>query len=154
MTETFKALSVYLGSDGELTSRYYAHLKTLGPLGEVAMNLFRAQKCSTRAKVYRGRGNKEAAYATKSWSMDNLCTTLAQHAERLGIFYGWRSDTATVFRGVPSWVLYVELPEGQVSFHSPTRGAGPDYEGQWDGAKKSDARIIQFCDRVCRGGAQ
>lgn len=48
------AITVFEGSDGELTKTYYAELSKRGPIGEVAMNLFRAQKCSERAKVYRG----------------------------------------------------------------------------------------------------
>lgn len=67
------AADVYAGSDGELTKRYYSELETKGPIGLVAMNLFRAQKCSARAKVYRGgvrgRGSyKSMAYERKSWS--------------------------------------------------------------------------------------
>ena len=33
----------------------------------------------------------------------------------------------------PMWVLYLDLPTGQVSFHAPARGPGPDYPGEWDG---------------------
>ena len=47
------------------------------------------------------------------------------------------------------WVLYVDLPNiGQVSFHSPERLAGPDYDGEWDGARLSAERIIRFSQMV------
>jgi len=41
------------------------------------------------------------------------------------------------------WVVYFELPQGQVSFHSPTRGSGPDYPGEWDGTHTSQDRITE-----------
>lgn len=68
------------------------------------------------------------AYDRKQWSLRNLCDALLTHGATLGITWGWRRDPAVTFN---PWVLYVELPTGQVSFHSPTRGDGPDYgEGQ------------------------
>jgi hypothetical protein len=51
----------------------------------------------------------------------------------------------TYGRGDPHHhILYVDLPTGQVSFHTGTRGEGPDYAGEWDGAKGTAA------ERVCR----
>lgn len=148
-----KAFEVYLGSDGELTRRYYAELEKRGPIGIVALNLFRAQKCSARAKVYRGgirgRGSyKGMAYDRKSWSMSNLCQALGEHGDSLGIAWGWREDSGVLFGERASWVLYVDLPNGQVSFHSPTRGSGPDYPHEWDQSKLSAERIVAFCDAV------
>jgi hypothetical protein len=148
------AAEVYEGSDGELTRRYYSELQSrAGILGLVALNLFRAQKCSSRAKVYRGgirgRGSyKSMAYEKKQWSLDLLCSVLLLQAAGLGIKWGWREDTGVVFGDRASWVLYVDLPEGQVSFHSPTRGKGPDYSGVWDGLHASCDRILAFCDHV------
>lgn len=149
------SLTVFEGSDGKLTMQYYAELMQRGPIGEVAMNLFRAQKCSERAKVYRGglRGKgkfKDLAYERKTWSMDNLCKILAARAEELGITYGWKQDRNVLFNQQSSWVLYIDIPTGQVSFHSPSRGKGPAYESDWDGIGNSRNRILNFCDRVFR----
>lgn len=149
------AITVFEGSDGELTKTYYAELSKRGPIGEVAMNLFRAQKCSERAKVYRGgiRGKgryKDMAYDRKAWSMANLCDILKKHASELNIEHGWKQDPATLFGGQPSWVLYVDIPTGQCSFHSPTRGKGPDYSSDWDRVGGTRDRILNFCDRVFR----
>src|SRR6266852_517402 len=115
------ALEVYAGSDGELTKRYFALLMRSGPVGEIAVNLFRAQKSSARAKKYRGgiRGKgsfRSMAYDRKGWSISELCKVLAAHPE-CGVSFGWKKDPKSEFVG-PEWVLYVELPEGQVSFHS------------------------------------
>lgn len=145
-----KAIEVYQGSDGDATKAYYALLMTLGPLGEIAVNLFRAQKCSTRAKAYRGgiRGKgryKDMAYNRKDWSLGNLVGVLERLGDRLGIVWGWgRDDSTPGFE----WVLYVDLPTGQASFHAPARKSGPDYAGEWDGKHLSESRIIHFCDRV------
>lgn len=149
-----KAMEVFAGSDADVTKKFYASLSSRGPIGDVAVNLFRAQKSSARAKVYRGgiRGQgsfRRMAYDRKAWSMGELCKILAAHAGELGIRYGWKRDSRIIFGEMQSYVLYVDLPDlGQVSFHAPARGAGPDYEGTWDGQHASIDRILFFCDRV------
>jgi hypothetical protein len=122
-------------------------------LGEIAVNLFRAAKCSGRAKVYRGgiRGKgsyRKMAYHRKEWSIQNLCVILAQHAIAHGIEFGWKRDENEKFA---SWVVYVDLPTGQVSFHSPVRHDGPDYKKDWEGTRLTAERVIAFCERVRRG---
>lgn len=149
-----QARDIYAGSDGELTKRFYARLEDRGHIGIVAVNLFRAQKCSARAKVYRGgvRGYgsfKRLAYDRKAWALRNLCSVLEQHGNDLNIRFGWKEDPLEYFA---SWVLYVDLPNGQVSFHNISRLAGPDYPGQWDGQHLSCNRVLDFCDAVLDGG--
>ena len=144
------ALTIYNGSDGAATTAYYNELSKRGPIGLVAVNLFRASKCSARAKVYRGgirgRGSfKSMAYERKNWSMSQLVAVLGKHADALGITYGWKHDPAQAFH---CWVLYVDLPQGQVSFHTASRGAGPNYAGEWDRSNASAERILAFCDQV------
>ena len=65
------------GSDAAATRCFYGRLIFCGPLGLIAINLFRAQKCSARAKQYRGgiRGvgsYKVLAYQRKEWSLASL----------------------------------------------------------------------------------
>jgi hypothetical protein len=142
-------IKVYRGSDGEATKALYARLEALGPIGFVAVNLFRAQKSSERAKVYRGGGYRGMAYERKQWSIDNLCGALTEHAAAQGIAWGWGEDPE---QPVHKHVLYVDLPTGQVSFHSGARGAGPDYPREWDGvAGQSPDRIIRYCARLLDG---
>ncbi len=141
------AAHVFGESDGNLTKAYYALLAERGVIGHVAMNLFRAQKCSTRAKAYRGRGFKDDAYVRKNWSMGNLAHALAVSGEQIGITFGWKEDPAQAFH---KWVMYVDLPTGQVSFHAESRGEGPDYPGEWDRAHASEPRILEFCDLVMK----
>ena len=145
-----RAHDVYVGSDGEVTKRYYAHLGSFGLQGALAVNLFRAQKCSARAKLYRGGKSsqgrwRDLAYDRKNWSMRNLTELLNEHAQTLGIKWGWKCDPRQAFH---SWVLYVDLPNGQVSFHAGERMKGPDYKGEWDGRHLSCERILAFCESV------
>src|ERR1051326_1718916 len=88
--ERMTAAAIYAGSDGAATRAYYPQLETRGSIGAIAMNLFRAQKCSSRAKVYRGgiRGKasyKSMAYDKKAWSMQQLCVMLGVHGANCGI---------------------------------------------------------------------
>ncbi len=122
------ALRIYRGSNGDLTKALYAQLETLGAKGTIALNLFRAQKASARAKTYRRR-YKGDAYQKKQWSMDNLSTALTERAGELSLTWGWGVDEKQPFH---KHVLYVDIPTGQVSFHTEARGTGPDYPGKWD----------------------
>lgn len=147
MTTIPRARLVFEGSNGDATKAYYAHLQTKGPAGIVAMNLFRAQKCSTRAKLYRGGGYKAQAYDRKEWSLGLLVDCLIEHGPALNITFGWGIDNG-VFEG-HKHVLYIDLPQGQVSFHGTARGKGPDYTKPWDGQRgQSPVRIIAFCDQI------
>ena len=66
-------------------------LEVLGLAGVLAVKLFRAQKASERAKVYRGSRFKGAAYDRKQWSMDNLCAAPTS-ADELDIAWGWGEE--------------------------------------------------------------
>jgi hypothetical protein len=136
---------VYEGSDGQATMALYQRLDQFGPAGTLAVNLFRAHKTSGRAKVY-SRRYRGAAYDRKQWSIGNLVDVLGQHAGSLGIVRGWGVDAATI--GYPH-VLYIDMPTGQISFHSPVRGPGADYAGEWDGAVGVGAdRILRWIARL------
>lgn len=155
MSRSLNVMEIYAGSDGEATKRLYARLESCGAVGVVAMNLFRAQKASARAKVYRGgvRGvgsYRAMAYEKKNWSLGNLCDTLTEHARALGLRWGWQRDAHAALVGDPNeWVLYVDTPCGQVSFHSPTRLKGPDYDVAWDGVvNASVGRILRWCEQL------
>lgn len=134
-------IEIYHGSNGAATRQLYEELVALGPAGALAMNLFRACKRSSRAKVYRGRGYKDAAYERKTYSMKELCKILAVHGKPLCIEWGFAEDPDQEFH---NQVLYVDLPTGQVSFHTDERYADKDYPGQWDGSRDSAGRIIKY----------
>lgn len=139
---------VFGGSDGDATMALYQRLARLGPAGVVAMNLLRAQKSSDRAKLYRGGdaggSYKSQAYRRKQWAMELLAGELVTHARAAGVdSWGWKIDLAA--EGPYRWVLYIDLPDrGQVSFHCPIRGIGPDYSGDWDGVAGSSTNRVQY----------
>jgi hypothetical protein len=149
-----RVAAIYQGSDGDATKDLYGKLIAHGSAGVVALNLFRAHKCSARAKVYRGGNSqgsyRDMAYDRKEYSIGNLAAALTRDAAGLGIRWGWLIDPN---ESAHAWVLYVDLPEGQVSFHTGTRGPGPDYAGVWDGARGTGAeRIARHVARVLDAG--
>ncbi len=139
----------YNGSDAGKTRAVFLRLLERGPIGDVAVNLFRTAKASERAKKYRG-SSVRAAYDKKDWSIGELCRALVIH-ENLAISWGWGRDPKAI--GFEN-VLYVDLPggHGQVSFHTGYRRDGPDYAGGWDGVRGQTApRIIKFANAVLLG---
>lgn len=144
-----RVAGIYRGSNGEATRALYAELQQLGPVGIIGLNLFRAQKCSARAKAYRGSGYKADAYARKQWSMDNLAQAMLDHSAAVPWPWGWQLDPDQPFH---NQVLYIEIPTGQVSFHTDRRGLGPDYPGTWDGMRDVAAgRIISWVAQLLDG---
>ncbi len=140
----------FFGSDGQATVELYNRLRLLGNAGIVAMNLCRACKNSSRAKQYRGgiRGQgsyKHLAYGRKQYAMSELCIILEHLDPSAGLVWGWKADPE---QEIYRWVLYVDIPTGQVSFHTVTRGTGPDYPSEWDGQHKSAERIIAWVEML------
>ncbi len=138
------ARTVYEESSGALTRRLSSSCTGAAPAGHVAALLFSAQKASRRAKRYGPTAFRALAYERKGAALRALCATLARHGTALQLTFGWGRDDGALH----PWVLYVDLPLGQVSFHSSERYDGPDYQGQWDGRRMSEARIIAYCDQV------
>jgi len=142
------AYLAFHGSDATVTRRLHRQLEQAGQPGAIAAALMRAQKASTRAKVYKG-DYVDWSYSRKRVGMTALVELLA--SDPCGITWGWGYDANQSFA---PWVLYLELPEGQVSFHACVRGDGPDYPSDWDGECKSVSRIIAFADRILAGKAE
>ncbi len=134
----------YLGTCATTTKRLYRRLEAQGLAGEVAAALLRVQKSSSRAKTYQGEF-KVYAYNRKANFLDNLCELL----RRTDLVWGWGIDTRVVN---PDHVLYIDLPEGQVSFHALMRGIGPAYLGTWDRHHASQKRILQYAERILTEG--
>jgi hypothetical protein len=153
------AREIFEGDDAAKTRAYYSALERRGPIGEFAANLMRAQKASTRAKHYRGGISgvgsfSDLAYQRKSECLIKLCDWLLTNPLHLGVLYGgdrltlrwgWKIDALQRYA---KWVLYIDLPHGQVSFHSTERFGGPDYPAEYDGTRASAERIIAFCNFV------
>ncbi len=92
------------------------------------------------------------AYSAKETALAKAAQLLAD----LDLTWGWGEDTQACALPVdyrpsrrPTQVLYIDLPAGQVSFHAPTRGLGPDYQGEWDGfVGRNAARIDAAIDTL------
>jgi hypothetical protein len=149
-----RAALAYVGSDAAQTRRLLKELAKTGHHGRIAADLFRTQEASSRAKSYRGGPeygkSSDLAYEHKAEIMKALCRTLFRGS--LGMRWGWGIDAKANFA---EHVLYVDIPTGQVSFHSPERFAGPDYPGRWDGVRDvSHLRIQLWCDRLLAEGSR
>ncbi len=140
------AKSVFDQNNGDVTKAYYKTMDAKGLEGQLCTALFRAQKRSTAAKKYRGGKFRHAAYDVKNWSLSEICRILgAMSAFEMAESWGWSYDKNTP--GF-NWVLYVDLPNGQCSFHSKDRLSGPDYRGKWAPGKGSEKTILDYCDSV------
>lgn len=146
MQTTISVRSAYYGSDGQVTVALMDKLLACGDDGVLAVLLFKAQKASTRAKKYRG-GDGRKSYRSMAYDRKNktLMDLAAFLDETGGESWGWGRDWKTP--GF-SWVLYVDLPTGQCSFHSATRGPGRDYDGRWEPRKASELVVIEYCELV------
>jgi hypothetical protein len=118
-------------------------LEEVGALGKIAADLLRCQKSSTRAKLYGRSEYRTFSYERKETHLARLCVQLAT----AGLTWGWQEDKSS---HVP-WILYVDLPNGQVSFHCYERFTGPEYPGKWDEQHASEVRVIGFADWVRSG---
>lgn len=136
-------------SNGNATAKYMRELEACGVDGYLARLLFKACKTSYRAKRYRGRhadGKRfsKLAYENKNQALSDICTLLI-HLEAEA--WGWGIDH---HQPVYPNVLYVDLPNGQVSFHNVHRLAGPDYPCKWDRKNMTVARVLEYCDNVIK----
>jgi len=110
-------------------------------LGAVQAAVDKRQKANVQAAI--GRACQAAA------DLDGMvwgwkCEDVEADGARTGCYLaqGAAFDHVVSFDHAP-WVVYFELHEGQVSFRSPTRGSGPKYLGNWDGADTSSGRIAE-----------
>lgn len=157
------ASQVYSGSDGAETRRLLTALRKRGLVGDIAACLFTAQKSSERAKRYgysgfrgsRGRVSyRDLSYTRKGQALFALSQILKEMDSKYALqggalLWGWRKHDQF---GMPPYVLYVDLPTGQVSFHLHERYPGPEYPREWDGVRKASAgRIVQFCQNILEG---
>jgi hypothetical protein len=140
------AKEIFNQQNGDVTKGYYAEMNKKGLPGQLAVALFRSQKRSTAAKKYGRSRFRRDAYDVKNWSISEVCRILGtMQAFESAPQWGWKRDPNTPGY---EWVLYVDLPTGQCSFHTADRLNGPDYAGEWDGVGMSEERICRYCDLV------
>lgn len=84
---------------------------------------------------HASRSARQRDYAEKSQSIAHACNA----AGEAGIVFGW---APSLQEDVP-WIVYFDLPTGQMSFHCNKRGQGPEYGGNWDGLKDEGTNRVQ-----------
>jgi hypothetical protein len=133
------------------------------PFGRLLLALREARECNDRAKsraanglhidyyfgfdssryaqanYRRSRDARWSDYRQKSLALDAACS----EAQRTTIRWGWAQDK--LVEDAP-FVIYFDLPSGQVSFHAEFRGDGLDYGGEWDGVE--DAAWCRIEDAI------
>jgi hypothetical protein len=99
----------------------------------------RAIRRFARSNYSRARDAQANDYSVKSLAIDAAC----HWATKAGINFGWKEEPDHV-----PFVVYFDLPSGQVSFHCPVRGFGPDYLGAWDGQQGQSKTRIEEAIRM------
>ncbi len=137
--ELMSVEEIFDGSDGTATRWLHRRLDKLG--GTIAKLCLLAQKSSERAKKYGRSKYRDMSYDRKGEGLEQLCAELSKQDQ---IRWGWGVDG----NGPHCNVLYVDLPVGQVSWHSSDRYEGPDYPDEWDGLRASHDRVIEYAHCV------
>ena len=141
-------------SDAPASRRLCKELDAMGPIGQLASLLFKAQKSDHQAKTYIGIA-PVSRRPYRDYSNDRMEEMLAKairlldaHAKAMGISWGWvRGDKP----GVPPWVLCIDLPTGKVIYRFPYRHRGPDYELALEDDSRNSDRVTAFCAGVLDG---
>ena len=141
-------------SSPQLSRRLCQDLDSMGPMGQLASLLFKAEKASKQAKSYSGR-EPVSRRPYGDYSKDRMekmlmevISLLDAHAKNMDISWGWSESDVP---DAPPWVLCIDLPTGQVTYRMRERRLGPGFElGAEDDCRNSD-RITDFCAGVLDG---
>lgn len=142
---SLQAINPFQTTDGDEVIDYCTALCERGLIGGLAVCLFRTQNNSSRAK--RNHRSRSSRYENKNGQILTLCRFLERFAEGLAVDWGWREDDQQAYH---RQVLYVDTPEGQVSFHTADRLQGPDYEKPWCQKRPSEDRLLGLFAEILR----
>src|SRR5262245_29901403 len=92
-----------------------------GPIGLIALAAFRAQRAKWISDLPHARS---AAAKRRRNAIDRLSVVLSEYAESAEIAWGWK---LCEHAHKSPHVICIDLPTGQISFRTYSRGAGPDY---------------------------
>lgn len=155
MNENLNRVSeAFYTSSPPLSRRLCQDVDSMGPMGQLASLLFKAQKANMQAKSYRGTApvsrQPYGDYSKERMTqmLKEVIRLLDVHAKAMDISWGWSKDDAP---GKPPWILCIGLPTGLVTFRMRERRLGSDYGlGAEDGCRNPD-RITEFCAGVLDG---
>ena len=123
----------------------------MGPMGQLASLLFKAEKANMQTKNYLGkapvsqRPYRDNTNERLQEMLDRVASLLDAHARGMDISWGWSKDDAP---DKPLWILCVDLPTGLVTYRLPYRHLGPDYKMATDSDSYNSDRITEFCAGV------
>lgn len=137
------AVQVFYQHSGDVTKAYYEQLAAHGPMGELAVALFRALKRSKKTtgigfrRISRRKTEQYDYAEAYEWAVNELIRVLVTNPPSK-LPWGWRDST-----------LFVELPTGMVAFDCPEQGLAPFCPIRFEPpAESRDLRIIKFCDSL------
>lgn len=141
-------------SDAPASRRLCKELDAMGPMGQLASLLFKAEKAHKQAKSYSGRA-PVSGRPYRGYSYDRMREMLAKairlldaHAKAMGVTWGWSRNDAP---GKPLWVLCIDLPTGQVTYRIQERHLEADCELESEHELLNSSRITKFCAGVLKG---
>ena len=155
MNENINRVSeAFSTSSPQLSRRLCKDLDSMGPHGQLASLLFKAEKASRQAKSYSGR-EPVSRRPYGDYSNDRMTIMLKEairlldaHAKDMDVSWGWsKSDVPDA----PPWLLCIDLPTGLVAFRMRDRRLGPDYGPGAEGDCRNSDRISKFCAGVLDG---
>ena len=155
MNENLNRVSeAFSTSSPQLSRRLCQDLDSMGPMGQLASLLFKAEKANKQAKSYSGR-EPVSRRPYGDYSNDRMTIMLKEaiqlldaHAKDMDVSWGWsKSDVPDA----PPWVLCVDLPTGLVTFSMEKRRLGPDYGLGAEDERRNSDRIIEFCAGILDG---
>ena len=144
----------FCSSDAPASRGLCKELDALGPMGQLASLLFKAEKARMQARSYSGRA-PVSGRPFRGYSYDRMREMLAKairlldaHAKAMGIAWGWSRNDAP---GKPPWVLSIDLPTGQVTYRIQERHLEADNELESEDEILNSSRITKFCAEVLDG---
>ena len=155
MNENINRVSeAFSTSNAPLSRRLCNDLDSMGPMGQLASLLFKAEKARKQANSYSGEA-PVSRRQYRDYSQDRLREMLIKtvclldaHAKAMGVDWGWRIDDKS---DSPTWLLCIELPTGQVTYRLSGRCMGPEYELGSEGDSRNSDRITRLCADVLDG---
>ena len=141
-------------SDAPASRRLCKELDAMGPMGQLASLLFKAEKARMQAKSYSGRA-PVSGRPYRGYSYDRMREMLAKairlldaRAKAMGMPWSWHREDKP---SGPFWSLTIDLPTGRVAYRMPYLYAEPEYySGVEDDAENSD-QVTEFCAGVLDG---
>ena len=135
-------------SDAPASRRLCKELDAMGPIGQLASLLFKAEKAYGQMKSYQGTA-PVSGRPYRGYSQDRLKEMLSKavillgaHALSMGISWGWKANNKP---NEPPWLLCINLPTGQVIYRLPYRSNGPDCESLSATGSRNSDYIAKYC---------